>query len=143
MSSEGGEFVFIPDGRLSLGVYELTAVAIDQYGAQSDPSDPIRIAVQQPGYIQLGAFVVSVLSVIIPLLALSGLLILGTWFLLFKLRSLKKGVGRETKEALSMLASEFGKLQAQVDIQKKQLEDARKTKKLTKAEAELIETRSA
>jgi Sec-independent protein translocase protein TatA len=139
-SNGGGEFVFIPDGRLSLGVYELTAVAVDQYGAQSDPSDTIRIAVQQPGYIQLGAFVVSVLSVIIPLLALCGLLVLGTWFLLFRLRSLKKGVGRETKEALSMLASEFQNLEAQVQNQKKQLEDARKTKKLTKAESELIAT---
>lgn len=139
-SSEGGEFVFIPDGRLTLGVYELTAVAVDQYGAQSDPSDAIRIAVQQPGYIQLGAFMVSVLSVIVPLVALSAFLILGTWFLLFRLRSLKRGVGRETKEALSILASEFEKLQAEINGQKVQMEDARKTKKLTKAEAELIDT---
>ncbi len=141
-STENGEFVFIPDGRLSLGVYELTAVAIDQYGAQSDVSDPVRIAVQQPGYIKLGSFVVSVLSVIIPLLALSALLVFGSWFLLLRLRSLKKGVGRETKEALSMLSAEFEKLQNELLHQKEQLEGARKTKKLTKAEAELIATLS-
>lgn len=142
-STQNGEFVFIPDGRLSLGVYELTAVAIDQYGAQSDPSDTVRIAVQQPGYIQLGAFVVSVLSVIVPLVALSVLLILSIWFLFFRLRSLKKGVGKETQEALGILAFEFEKLQTQVRNQKTKLESARKTKKLTKAETELIETLTA
>jgi hypothetical protein len=152
-SGQNGEFVFIPDGRLSLGVYELSAVAVDQYelsavavdqyGAQSDVSDTVRIAVQQPGYIKFGAFVVSVLSVIVPLIALSALLIFGTWFLLMRLRSLKRGVGRETKEALAMLSSEFEKLNSELEHQEEQLASARKTKKLTKAEADLIYTLKA
>lgn len=137
-SGAGGEFVFIPDGRLSLGVYELTAVAIDQYGAQSDVSDPVRIAVQQPGYIKLGGFLVSVLSVIVPLLALVALLVFGTWFLLYRLRSLRKGVTRETKEALAMLSGEFGKLQKELQNQKESLASSRKTKKLTKSETDLF-----
>lgn len=141
-SSASGEFVFIPDGRLSLGVYELTAYAVDQFGAQSAPSEPIRIAVQQPGYIQLGAFMVSVLSVIVPLLALSALLIFGTIFLFARLRLLRRGVDRETKEALSMLSSEFKKLQDELALQKQDLENARKTKKLTKAEETLFSTLS-
>ncbi len=139
-SSESGEFVFIPDGRLSLGVYELTAVAIDQYGAQSDVSDPIRIAVQQPGFIRLGGFLVSVLSVVVPLAALCAVLFLGGVILLARIRSLKKGVSKEAQEALSMLASEFQKLQKELGSQKAQLEGARKTKKLTKAEAALFES---
>jgi hypothetical protein len=142
-SGANGEFVFIPDGRLSLGVYELTAVAFDQYGAQSDVSEPIRIAVQQPGYIKLGTFMVSVLSIVVPLFALSALLIFGTWFLLIRIRNLKKGVTRETKEALAILGTEFDALRSQLSTQKAALENGRKTKKLTKAEAELFDTLSS
>ena len=140
ISGADGVFSFIPDGRLSLGVYELTAVAIDQYGAQSETSDAIRIAVQQPGYIQIGSLVVSILSVIIPLLALTALLIFGTWILIMRMRSLRKGVSRETKEALAIVKTEFASLHTQLQEQKAMLESSRKTKKLTKAESELIDT---
>ena len=140
ISGSDGVFSFIPDGRLSLGVYELTAVAIDQYGAQSETSDAIRIAVQQPGYIQIGSLVVSILSVIIPLLALTALLIFGTWILIMRMRSLRKGVSRETKEALAIVKTEFASLHTQLQEQKAMLESSRKTKKLTKAESELIDT---
>lgn len=139
-STANGEFTFIPDGRFSLGVYELTAVAIDQYGAQSDVSDAIRIAVQQPGYVKIGTFLVSLLSVIIPLVALVALLVLGTWFLITKLRLLRKKVTKEAREATAMLGAEFGKISAQLKTQKASLESSRKTGKLTKAEAELFET---
>ena len=140
MSGANGEFVFSPEARLPLGVYELTAVAIDQYGAQSDVSDTIRIAVQQPGFIQLGGLLVSVLSVIVPLAALCALLFLLGTYLLARMRSLKRGVSREAQEATAMLASEFSKLQKELAAQKAQLEGARKTKKLTKAESTLFET---
>jgi len=141
-SSENGEFIFIPDGRLSLGVYEVTAVAIDQYGAQSEASDAIRIAVQQPGYMKIGSFIVSFLSVLIPLVALLGLLILGTGFMLAKLRTLKKGVTKEAHEAATMLTSEFASLRSHIEKEKTNLESSRKTKKLTKAESELFESLS-
>jgi len=137
-SNESGEFIFIPDGRLSLGVYELTAKAIDQYGAQSEASDAIRIAVQQPGFIAIGSFVISILSIIVPLSALLALMVLGSVFLTTRLRGLRKGVARETKEALAMLASEFTHLQGALAEQKAVLENARKTKKLTKAETDLF-----
>lgn len=140
VSSASGEFIFIPDGRFSLGVFEFTAVAIDQYGAQSDVSDPIRIAVQQPGYVKIGTFLVSLLSVVIPLIALLGLLIVGTWFLFFKLRRLRKNVTKEAHEAVAMLGTEFTKITGQLQSQKTALESSRKTGKLTKAEAELFES---
>ncbi|MCA9362073.1 hypothetical protein KC906_01740, partial [Candidatus Kaiserbacteria bacterium] len=40
----GGEFIFIPEGTFSNGVYELTAQATDLHGAQSAVSEAIRIA---------------------------------------------------------------------------------------------------
>lgn len=139
-SDAQGVFIFIPDGKLTLGVYELTALAVDQYGAQSAPSDAIRIAVQQPGYLQIGSMLVSVLSVVIPLLALCALLVVGVWFLLFRIRRFRKGVTREAKEALSILSSEFEHLRSELSVQKTHIEDSRKTNKLTKAESELFDT---
>lgn len=138
-STETGEFIFIPDGKLSLGVYELSAVAIDQYGAQSEVSDSIRIAVQQPGFIKIGALVVSFLSVLVPLLALLGLLVIGGWYMLLRFKKLRKGVTKEAKEALGILANEFTSLRTELSHQKGILESGRKTNKLTKAEADLFE----
>ena len=140
MSSESGDFVFIPEARLSLGVYELTAVAVDEYGAQSEVSDIIRIAVQQPGYIKVGSLVVSILSVVIPLLALTLLLILGLWFTFTKLRRMRIGVTRESEEALQILHKEFQQLHHIMQTEADALASTRKTNKLTKAEASLVDT---
>lgn len=139
-SADSGEFIFIPDGKLSLGVYELTAVAVDQYGAKSAVSDAVRIAVQIPGYLRIGSFVVSLLSVIVPLLSLVALLVLGTWFLLFRMRLLKKGVTKEAKEAVSILSSEFSKLNKELINRRAALESSRKTGKLTKVESDLFDS---
>ncbi len=139
-SSDTGEFIFIPNGRLTVGVYELTAVAVDQYGAQSSVSDVVRIAVQQPGYLRLGSFMVSFLSVLIPLCALVAVMVFGAWLLYLKLRLFKKGVRRESKEAEVILATEFEHLQSEILYQRTLLEDSRKTKKLTKAELLLFDT---
>lgn len=140
VSDTSGVFTFIPDGRWQNGVYELFAVAIDQHGAQSDPSNTIRIAVQDPGYIQIGSFIVSVLSVIVPLLALVLLFILLLIFFLGRIRKIRGSVTKETAEALTVLDREFAKLSAVLKEQATVLENSRKTKKLTKAETELIET---
>jgi len=139
MSSESGEFIYIPNARFSLGVYELSAVAYDQHGAQSEISEVVRIAVQQPGYVRLGSFMVSILSVFVPLIALLALLLLSFWYLFTKLRKLRIGVGRESREALQILDAEFKSLQKAFTVKAETLALSRKTKKLTKAEALLIE----
>lgn len=137
-SQANGEFVFIPDGRFALGVYELTATAIDQYGAQSEASDPIRIAVEEPGYLRLGSLVVSALSILVPLIALLILAVLGVWFMLARLRHLRKGIFKEAKEADSVLIAQFEKIEQELRSQQQTLKTSRKTGKLTKAEETLF-----
>jgi len=139
-SNESGEFVYIPESRFTLGVYELSAVAVDQYGAQSEVSETVRIAVQEPGYVRIGSIAVSILSVFVPVLALLALTIFMLWFLWGKLRRLRTGVSREAHEAMSMLQVEFGMLQKLIQTQSATLAASRKNKKLTKAEAELVES---
>ena len=137
-SDKNGVFRFIPDGKLTNGVYEITAVAVDQYGAKSEPSDPIRVAVQDPGYIQIGTLIISFLSVLVPLIALVLLLILVVWYFIFRLRKIRTVVTKETKEALTILEEEFTALGTTLAENEMALSKSRKTKKLTKAEAELV-----
>ncbi|MEN9920310.1 MAG: hypothetical protein RL538_203 [Candidatus Parcubacteria bacterium] len=139
-SDESGSFTFIPEGRFSTGVYELTARATDQYGAKSLDADTIRIAVQEPGLIRIGSILVSALSVIIPLIALVVLSIVGGWYLLAYFRRFRKKIRVESVEALDILHREFSSLQTELRRQESLVSESRKTKKLTKAEADMIES---
>jgi len=142
-SDEDGVFTFIPEGTFSNGVYELSAQATDEYGAQSAVSDVIRIAVQQPGFLRVGSLIVSVLSVIVPAVILIGLLIVGTIYLFAYVRRFKQRVGVESVEALEILHTEFYDLQKMVKTEEQALQSSRKTKKLTQAETHMIETFAA
>lgn len=139
-SSGNGEFVFIPEGTFSEGVYELSAVSIDAYGAISEKSDVIKIAVQQPGFIRLGSLAVNILSVLIPLISLLLLGIFGMWYLLLYFARFRSKVQVESTEALDILHREFTNLQSTLRTQESNLQSSRKTKKLTIAESEMIET---
>lgn len=139
ISDGEGAFTFIPEGKFSTGVYEIKARATDQYGAQSLDSDTIRIAVQQSGFIRIGSMLVSFLSVIIPLIGLTGLAVLGSWYMVMYLRRFRKEIKKESTEALDILHREFTSLQSELRNQETLLQESRKTKKLTKTEAEMIE----
>jgi len=138
-SDSSGTFTLIPDGTFENGVYELVAVATDPYGAKSDPSDPIRIAVQDPGYLLIGSFIVSFLSVLVPLAGLVLLLILLAVYFLRRLRVIGATVTRETQEALDVLDTEFKHIHEVLTDQQDEMAKSRKSKKLTKAEQELID----
>lgn len=138
-SDADGVFTFIPEGRFTTGVYELRARAVDEFGAQSEVSEPIRIAVQQPGYLRIGSLLISTLSVIIPLLVLVAALILGLWYFFAFFRRFRKRVRVESREALEILNREFADLQTMLRTQESMLRESRRTKKLTKAESEMIE----
>jgi len=139
-SDETGLFQFIPTGALSTGVYEVTAQATDARGAQSEVSSPVRIAVQQPGFIRIGAAVVNVLSVILSLVALSVLTMVSFWYLYVYLRRFRRQVKVESREALAILRREFATLHSTLGREESGLLEARKGGKLTKAEATMIST---
>jgi len=134
-----GVFTFISEGELYSGVYEISAQATDEYGAQSAMSDVRRIAVQEPGYIRIAGQVVDAMSVIVPLILLTLLLVFGMWYLLFVLRRFKGTVKTESIEALDILHREFASLQTMLRDQESLLQASRKTKKLTKAESDMLE----
>jgi hypothetical protein len=120
-------------------VYEIKARASDQYGAQSLDSDAIRIAVQQPGLIRIGSLLVGYLSVIIPLIVLLAFAIVGSWYLIAYMRRFRKQITKESTEALDILHREFTSLQKELRHQETLMQESRKTKKLSKSEADMIE----
>ena len=139
-SDSEGVFVFIPEGTFSLGVYEISARATDKNGARSEVSEKVRIAVQQPGYLQIGSYIISVLSVLIPLLVLLFILVFGVWYLIIYSRRFRKSVRVESKEALEILNREFSALQTELRNQESLMQASRKTKKLTNAESAMVES---
>ena len=139
-SDDSGKFIFIPDGPFAEGVIELSAYSVDEYGAQSDSSESIRIVVAPPGYIQFGSMLVSALSLFVPLVALLLLLVLSTLYLVRRIRSIGGYVVRETKEAEETIVTSFAKIKDVLDTNAKTLASSRKSKQLTKAESELVES---
>jgi hypothetical protein len=139
-SDSAGVFTFIPEGKFSTGVYEVKARATDAYGAQSLDSDTVRIAVQEPGLIRIGSVLISFLSVIIPLIALLGLAVVGSWYMVMYMRRFRGAIRRESSEALDILHREFRTLEDELKAQEVLIAESRKTKKLTKAEADMIAT---
>lgn len=137
-SDKDGVFILIPEGKFTNGVYELSARATDQFGAKSEVSEIIRIAVQQPGYVRIGTFLVNLLSVVIPLIAMSALLLLFVWFLIMRMKGFKKKVFKESSEALSILNREFTLLYEILQTHETNILNSRKTKKLTRAEEDLM-----
>jgi hypothetical protein len=138
-SDAAGHFNFIPEGTFSTGVYELYARATDEFGAVSEPSDRIRIAVQQPGYLRVGTLLVSVLSVVVPMLVMLVMLVLGLWYLVAYAKRFRRRVRVESTEALDIVRTEFTALQAALREHEAKMQASRKTKKLTKAETAMVE----
>lgn len=139
-SDADGVFTAIPEGPLPVGVYELTATAADPSGAVSETSAAARFVVQQPGYLAVGGFVINILSTFVTLLALVLLLVGLGWYGWYYLRRLRRRVRRESSEAHTMLRDEFGTLRETLDTQTTALAASRKSKQLTKAEQELVNT---
>ena len=138
-SNAEGVFTFIPERTLRSGVYEISAQATTESGAQSEVSNVVRLAVQEPRYIRIGSMVISALSIVIPLLALVAGLLFLVWYTLIYFRRFRRRVRVESVEALEILRREFSELQAIVREHETAMQKARKNNKLTKAEQAMIE----
>ena len=142
VSGADGVFTYIPNAPFPIGVYTITAQAMTKSGLFSEPSDPIKIIVEVPGYIAFGNSAVSFLSIIVPLIALTFLGAFGTWYLWFMFKRWKRRIRKETLEAEEELAVEFKMIIKNLNAKVEELLLSRKGK-LTKAELALIEQMQA
>ncbi len=137
-ADESGQFRFIPDNAFATGVYTLTVSAKDQYGAQSVVSAPVKLLVEQSGILRVGSYVISFLTVFIPLIALLALLVIVTMYTWYRVRRLRQYVDKEAVEVSSVLSAEFTRLQKTLHEYVVELSESRKTNKLTTSEEKII-----
>ncbi|MFN3692825.1 MAG: Ig-like domain-containing protein [Candidatus Paceibacteria bacterium] len=137
-SDETGSFRFIPNSALTEGVYTLTASAKDEFGAQSSVSDPIQFVVQPMGLLRIGSFLIDVLSVIIPLVALLALTVLLCLYFLARYRRFRILLNRESSEVGVALHSQFLAIEALLRNHEADIVRSRKSGKLTTTEEALI-----
>ncbi len=135
-----GKFVVIPDGTFGNGIYEITAVAIDPFGTQSDMTAALRFVVSDPGYVQVGSILINFLSILIPVIILVLALFVMLVYLFARGKRIVRYIITETKEAEDSVRTAFSDLTQTLNEQSEFLTASRKTKKLTKAEEELVDT---
>lgn len=133
-TDQDGNFVFVADRRLDDGVYQLWAEALDSRGAKSETSEKLTFMVRVPKIVRVGSFAVSILSVIIPLVALIfllGFMLLHSWR---RLNLLRGRVRVEISDAERVLHREFNTLQRKIKLHLKMWEQIGKRRKLSKEE---------
>ncbi|HMA78452.1 MAG TPA: hypothetical protein VKP88_04990, partial [Candidatus Paceibacterota bacterium] len=98
------------------------------------------VVVAQPGYITVGQWALSVMSLVVPLTALLLILVLLLLYGVARIRRVGAVVRRETTDALAVLEQQFTTLRETLDADADTLAATRKSNQLTKAEQELVDS---
>jgi len=114
---ENGTFTVIFGRTLDKGIYNIWVKAVDTRGAESNPTEFVRVIVSLPIFLRIGSVVIDYLNVIITLLALVILMVLAWIYGWKKVRDLKKAIKKETKEAEIALYRGFNILREEMTKQ--------------------------
>lgn len=139
-ADDAGSFTAIPDSSLDLGVYEVSAEAVDKFGARSAVSEKLRIVVEEPGYVAIGSVVISIMSTLVIVVSLIAVMILGVSYLIVYIRSLRRKISKESSEIESKVKEQFDKIRLVLEQESTELGKKRKGGTLTKAEENLIKS---
>ncbi|MEX0931688.1 MAG: Ig-like domain-containing protein [Candidatus Paceibacterota bacterium] len=137
-SDADGGFTFISDNELAKGVHTFWATVTDERGAQSEPSAEVKVVVRDPGYVRIGSFALSILSLIVPLVGVIALLVFLFWYTRHKIILLRKRLNKEVFEAEAALHKAFITLQKGAEKQVKALEAVSEKRKLTAEEKDIL-----
>lgn len=119
-------------------VEKLLVQAVDDRSAQSKPSDTVTTAVGRPAFLKLGSWAISVLSVVVPLVALTFILLFIIWHGWHKFSLFRKKLKKEVHEAGSVLHRTFDLLKEDIREQVKMLEKTKTRRELTNEEEKVI-----
>lgn len=137
-SDEKGNFSFLDSEKLKEGIHFSWVEVEDDRGAKSGPSEKVSILIKQPTFWKIGSFMIAVLSIIIPLIALLiilTLLLLYTWR---KISGLKRKIQKEVREAEVSLHRAFDFLKEDIQKQIELLEKTKSKRELTKEEKKIV-----
>ena len=114
------------------------AEAVDERGAKSLPSEKITIAIAKQAILQVGSWVVSLLVVVIPLVALIFVFLFIVWYGWYKFSLLRKRIRKEVRGVESALHRAFDTLKEDIREQIKLLEKTRSRRQLTEEEKKIV-----
>ncbi|OGF66619.1 hypothetical protein A3I27_00745 [Candidatus Giovannonibacteria bacterium RIFCSPLOWO2_02_FULL_43_11b] len=133
-----GNFTLVAEEKLKDGIYKVWAEVIDDRKAKSIPSEKITISIERPAILRIGSWAVGFLSVVIPLIALTLLLVYLAWHWWHKFAAMRKRIKKEIGEAEHVLHKAFGLLKEAIREQIKTLEKAKTKRQLTEEEEKII-----
>jgi len=137
-SNGSGNFRFIADEKMEEGIYKAQAEVINKWEAKSKLSEPITIVVEKSEYVRVGAWLVTLFSVLMPILGLLLLIILVIWYFWHRFKRFRKRLNKEIYHAEASLHKAFDKLRKDVGKQIYLLEKAETKRELTAEERGLI-----
>jgi len=116
---------------LEKGDYEIWAITVDKRGAQSNPTEKIKLTVALPIILKFGKIALDYLSIMITLIVLIiGAIFVG-FYVWYRVSIWRKRVRKETKEVAESVARAFKALREEVE---EQIEFLDEKPGLTKAE---------
>lgn len=138
-----GNFRIIWPKELSVGVYQLQVIAIDDRGAKSLPSERITIVVKEPVFLTLGSRAITFVSFIF-FCVIVGLGILAIsfkgWYALLRLR---RRLQKEISQVDDAVSESFQSLHTTMYESISLLEQAHDKRRLTKEEKNILNTLKA
>ncbi len=137
-ADEDGNWLYIHDKFMSKGAYKIYAIAVDERGAQSYPSNEVTVLVSLPPLFVIWGVVIDYITVIIVLIALIGMMIFGGYWGWYRFRLLRKKLIKETEEVSKVLTRAFDLLEQDVEEQLGKLKKIKDQRRL-KQEEEKIE----
>ena len=134
----GVDGYFTLEQKLDVGVFSYTVFVQDARGAMSLPSATKHVTVVAPVLMRTDSMMITILSIVIPLLALLLMLVL---LLVYGWRSsvhLKKRIRGEVSEAQALVRKSFAFMQSDIEDDIKMLEKTSAKRKLTREEVKLL-----
>jgi len=134
----GSFLIHVEGGSIPRGSYEVEAIVTDSRGAESYPSESVRIGVVQNILFRVGSFAVTFLTILIPLFALLFTFAFALWYGWHKFMQFRKRLQKEVREAETSLHKTFDLLREDIREQVKLLERAKSRRDLTNEEERVI-----
>lgn len=138
-SNSLGDFGVVWTKKLSPGIYELTVQTIDNRGAKSELTSPIKITVEQRIILRIGSIILNYLTIsIIGFLSLS-ILAFFVIYIMSRLVLIAKKLRKEVSESGLAIHEDIESLREDFKAEIQLLELARGERELTKEEKTLLQ----
>jgi predicted Holliday junction resolvase-like endonuclease len=90
---------------------------MDIYGAKSEPSEKITVLVNPPAFLRIGKLAIDYLTTIITLLVFILLIVLGTFWILQRIKNRKRKLRKEANDTEKALYQAFKVLKKEIEEQ--------------------------